>query len=282
MHAKIRNSVSKTFKNFSCAAVMGLMCSPVAMAHDFWLSPSDWQMDAPRPIALDIMIGHPEDRMQWELKPHRVVSLRSISAAGITDLQSAMSGALPNGALMINGLREGTHMLTIETTSAISVLDAAKFNAYIKEEGLTPISDARKLAGTQDTEGRETYSRRGKALIRVGDDTASDAAFITKPLGMTLEVVPAVNPYEIEAGETMPAQVYYRGNPAAGVTVGLIRLDDDSGIVALAKTDSAGMVTFSRPETGNWMLHAVWSDTLPKNSTADYDTIFSSLSFGWD
>jgi len=80
-------------------------------------------------------------------------------------------------------------------------------------------------------------------------------------------------------GETFSSRVYYRGVPISGVTIGLIDLDSDDGILALKTTRVNGLVHFDRPKDGSWMLHAVWSAPLEESDAADYDTVFSSLSF---
>jgi len=204
--------------------------SAQAHAHDFWVAPNSFQVEKTGVIPTSVMVGHPKDRSRWALNPHRVIALKSIGTDGITDHQSRMEKLTPSGDILLSIETPGTHLVTIETTSAISVLPAEKFNSYLKEEGLTPIIDHRKMKDTQDKEGSEIYSRRGKALIQVGP----------------------------------------------------ISLDTDAGIIALKKTDAKGHVTFERPDSGNWMLHAVWSDPLEDTRQANYDTIFSSLSFGFD
>jgi len=177
----------------------------------------------------------------------------------------------------------GTHILMIETTSASSILPADSFNAYLKEEGLTPIKLDRENKQLETADGREIYSRRGKALIQIGPlNEAASSNYVTQPLGLTLEIVPQTNPYAINAGEPLTSTIYYRGKPTQGVTIGLISLDTELGLIDIQKTNSKGEVTFKRPETGEWMLHAVWSDPLEDTRMADYDTIFSSLSFGFD
>jgi len=87
------------------------------------------------------------------------------------------------------------------------------------------------------------------------------------------------NPARLGEGETFSSRVYYRGVPISGATIGLIDLDTDDGILALKKTKANGLVEFDRPEAGSWMLHAVWSNPLDAGDKADYDTVFSSLSF---
>ena len=255
-------------------------CLP-AHAHDFWLGPHSYHLDKAGVVPVSIMVGHPVDRARWALDPHRVTSLKSFGPDGVSDHQSRMKTLTPNGDLLITLPGDGTHILTIETTSSVSLLAAEKFNAYLEEEGLTPIKTARKKSNSEDHDGREIYSRRGKALVQVGPVNAHTSDAVTRPLGMTLEIVPHQNPYRLETGAPLVSKVYYRGEAVEGVTIGLISLDTDRGLVEIQKTDAHGDVSFDRPVKGNWMLHAVWSDQLEDTVRGDYDTVFSSLSFGF-
>ncbi|WP_026942535.1 DUF4198 domain-containing protein [Hellea balneolensis] len=261
---------------------LSLSLSTYAQAHDFWLAPQNYYMEKARPIPLAIMIGHPQDKSRWSLSPHRVVSLSSLGPNGITDHQNRMTPLTPTGDVILSLKDEGTHMVMIETTSAVSILPPEKFTDYVNEEGLTPIIAHRSEYELNDEDGREIYSRRGKALVQIGDMTDQKAAYVTRPVGMTLEIVPQVNPYALKAGAELTSTVYYRGNPIEGVSIGLISLDTEKGLVRTQITNAEGQVSFDRPVTGQWMLHAVWSDPMENTLTADYDTIFSSLSFGFN
>ena len=258
-----------------------MMASLPASAHDFWLSAPNFTLDAPQSAALSAMIGHPEDRAYWPMISHRVVSLRSFGPDGMSDLQSAISPEAMIKTVNASFDALGTHMVTIETTHAVSVLEAEQFNDYLDEEGLTPIKVARLQNRTQDEAGHEIYSRRGKALFQVGPYTGLQDNVVTAPIGMTLEIVPTVNPYSVDHDEDLPVQIYYRGKLTSGVTVLLIDLDSDVGIIEKHISDQTGTATFSRPQTGRWMIHAVWSAPLPDTEDTDFDTTFSSLSFGF-
>jgi hypothetical protein len=225
------------------------------------------------------MIGHPKDRLAWPVSPHRIIGLRSLGPAGLRDHQAAVADFEDSQSLPIHLEDEGLHILTIETTSAISVLDAEKFNAYIEEEGLTPIKIDRILKRTTDKPGKETYSRRGKSLLQIGEVSKADPDYLLSPIGLTLEIVPLQNPARLKEGEVFSSRVYYRGVPVSGATIGLIDLVTDDGILSLQKTDATGLVKFDRPKAGSWMLHAVWADALEDKRIAEYDTVFSSLSF---
>ena len=249
------------------------------MAHDFWLSPKTYQLENASSVELSIMIGHPEDTLHWPLAPHRVVGLRSVGPDGVYDHQAVMADYLPSKSLPIRLETPGLHIVTIETTSAVSILGAEKFNAYIEEEGLMPIKLDREMKKKTKIPGRETYSRRGKALIQVGEVAETDPDYLARPLGQTLEIVPLQNPARLDEGDPFSARVYYRGVPVSGAMIGLIDLDSEDGVIASKTTNSGGLIEFPRPKAGSWMLHVVWADSLKDNTVADYDTIFSSLSF---
>jgi len=268
----------KTTKSLFLIAV-GLSISTISEAHDFWLAPESYALEGPGHVDVSVLIGHPKERLNWPLQPHRIIGLRSIGPNGVSDHQAALADYQPSEALPIKLDSDGLHIMTIETTNAISVLKASKFNAYIEEEGITPIKIDRVMQGTTNEAGRETYSRRGKTLIQVGEISEADPEYLLRPIGLTLEIVPLQNPARLKQGEIFSSQVFYRGVPVSGATIGLINLQSKDENVILSKTDAGGFVKFERPPEGEWMLHVVWSDKLENNDKAEYDTIFSSLSF---
>lgn len=270
--------LSKTIKSLLLIAA-GLYTSTLCAAHDFWLAPESYNLDTPGTVDVSVMIGHPKDQLNWPVQPHRIIGLRSIGPNGVSDHQAALADYKPSKTLPISLESDGLHIMTIETTSAISVLEADKFNDYIEEEGLTPIKIDRVLKRTTKEPGRETYSRRGKTLIQVGNVSKTDPEYLLRPIGLTLEIVPLENPARLNEGETFSSQIFYRGVPISGATIRLVSLDTDDENVISNKSGAGGVVKFKRPSAGNWMLHVVWSDPLNDNETAEYDTIFSSLSF---
>lgn len=246
-------------------------------AHDFWLAPQTYTPAPNVRTDISVLVGHAMDRTPWPVTPHRVIGLRSIGADGITDHQAAVSAYAKTKALPLTIETEGVHVLTIATTSSVSTLGAKKFADYVEEEGLTPIATDRARRNLTEAPGREIYSRRGKAILNVGDVAEPSPAHLTRPLGLTLEIVPLRN-YALEGGP-LTADIYYRGVKTSGVTVGLVALDTDEGVVHITKSNAQGRAEITRPDAGQWMLHAVWSDVLEGDSRAEYDTIFSSLSF---
>ena len=169
----------------------------------------------------------------------------------------------------------------MQTNYATSELPAIRFNDYANAEGLALVTAQRRRAGTLDTSGRERYSRRAKALVQVGRPTAADAALATRPIGLKLEIVPDRNPYSLAATRVLPVHVVFQGRRLAGATVKLTNLANDDRPVATAVTDHAGRARFVIPSDGQWLLNVIWAEPVAGDPKADFDTTFSSLTFGF-
>ncbi len=98
---------------------------------------------------------------------------------------------------------------------------------------------------------------------------------------MTLEIVPERNPYNLGPARKLPLLVYYEGRPLPGALVKLTKLEQDAKPAAVQRTDGAGRTTFNVPRQGKWQLNVIWTKPISGNPKADFDTTFSSLSFGY-
>lgn len=268
-------------KSISVCFVVALLCGGLAHAHDFWLEPEAFTQESIGEANVAVRIGHAEDLDDWPATPARIVALTSLGPDGIADQQAVISKALGNTEFPLFLGESGEHIVAITTTHAVSELEAEKFNAYVEEEGISPIRDHRAARGLTDNSGREIYSRRGKSIVQVGPLSDDAASYITRPLGLTLEITPHINPARLKAGEPLGVSVHYRGAPVTGATIHVVDLGLGAVDHAALVTDKNGHASLPRPESGRWMLHTVWSARILGNAAADYDTTFSSLSFGF-
>lgn len=262
------------------ATLMIQVFSGVAFAHDFWLEPENFVVEAPGRLEVKAQVGHGADVGEWPADPARIIALRLISDTGITDIQSELANRRSPGRFAFSLPYPGVHVLALESTGAISVLTAEAFNAYIEEEGLTPIADHRAAKELMEADGREVYSRRAKAIIVSGalDAGECDTKVLT-PIGMTLEIIPLVLPACLKRGASLPVEVRYRGKPLVGATLHFVKLGEEGGDVGQWVTGAQGRASLPYPGAGTWMLQSVWSAPLTGDPRGDYDTVFSSLSF---
>ena len=256
-----------------------VMATPLA-AHDFWLQPLRFQTAVNVPFPVTFQVGHGAARQRWEIG-NRVLLLNDVVNGARRDIRGDLRQDGP-ADLITRFTSPGLHIIALQSTYAQSDLTALRFNDYAKAEGLAAVLAERARAGTTAKPGRERYSRRGKALIQVGQLTPRNQALVTRPIGLKLEIVPERNPYELVTSRMLPVRVMYNGRRLPNATVKLTSLEFDARPVAMAVTDRAGRATFRIPPVGDWLINVIWSAPVTGDPKADFDTTFSSLTFGYD
>jgi uncharacterized GH25 family protein len=256
-----------------------MFAATYASAHDFWLQPSSFRVSPGQSVSISMQVGHGQARQRWAVSNDRVLMLRRTGPDGATDLKPALRQA-GEADLALPFPAPGVQVLSMASSHAQSELLAIRFNDYLKEEGLTPAMRVRDAQRQTNAPGREIYSRRAKSLVLVGPSGAADDARVTRPLGLTLEIVPDRNPYTLKPGEGLPVRVFYEGRTLPGATVKLTNLDFDMKPLATKTTDAAGRAVFDVPRSGRWLLNVVWTRPIKGDPRGDFDTTFSSLTFG--
>ena len=260
-------------------ALAGLVAAPV-LAHDFWLQPLRFSLPAPGSVAMRIFVGHGSARDRWGLSVDRVILFRSIGPDGMIDRKKTLTLGSPDIDAVVPLAKPGAYILAFQSSPSTSDLPFLRFNDYVAEEGLTPIAANRKANRTERANGREMYSRRGKAIVQVGPLDAAGIGRVTRPIGLSLEIVPERHPATLKSREPLPVRIFYRGRPLPGALVKLTNLAADEKPVATARTDRAGRAVFPIPSNGQWQFNVIWSEVVRGNASVDYNTTFSSLTFG--
>ncbi|MEO6248154.1 MAG: DUF4198 domain-containing protein [Sphingomicrobium sp.] len=267
--------------NIKIALMAATLLATPATAHDFWVQPERYQVAVGQPLSATFQVGHGQFRQRWGNDISRIPLIVDFSASGRVDQRAAVrAGGDEDFVTTLTG--PGIHVIAMQTTSALSNLPALRFNDYAKAEGLAAVIATRNQLGQNSLPGRERYSRRAKALVQVGAQTKSNSAFATRPLGMKLEIVPLLNPYILGASRRLPVAVLYKNRPLANATVMLTNLAFDARPLQTVVTDARGRGTFTVPPVGDWLLNVLWSEPINGDSQADFDTTFSSLTFGYN
>ena len=266
-------------KNRLIAVTLGLIAAPLA-AHDFWLQPQRFQVAPGAPFPVTFQVGHGAARQRWEA-PERIVFLFDLFDGRRRDVRAQLRSDGP-ADLVTSFAQPGLHVLALQSNYATSELPAIRFNDYAKAEGLALMMATRQRNGTINGPGRERYSRRAKALVQVGAPTAANQALATRAVGLKLEIVPDRNPYALGPTQMLPLHVIFNGKRLAGATVKLTSLEFDAKPIATAITDRAGRATLRVPPVGEWLVNVIWSEPVTGDPKADFDTTFSSLTFGYN
>jgi uncharacterized GH25 family protein len=262
------------------AVILALAVPGSALAHDFWLQPQSWNVAPSVRTPFTVEVGHGAARERWQAGAERVLALRAIGPGGAADVRPLFvpGGEVPHLAPTFR--REGLHVIALVSNNSESNLPAIRFNDFLKEEGLTPAIVHRARTGRTNAPGRELYSRRAKALVRVGRSNPADDALATRPIGLTLEVVPLRNPYSLGTNHVLPVQILFEGRPLPGALVKLTNLEFDSKPFRTMRSDAKGQAQFVVPQSGSWLVNVVWTKPIVSQS-GDFQTIFSSLTFGY-
>ncbi len=264
-------------------AAFGLMLalgSARLAAHDFWIEPATFTPRAGEAVTLRLRVG---EHLQGEALPYAGVRVRRFS---VHDAEVARSVASRNGAEPAATVRLRSPGLTIvdyQSQPSRVELDGAKFDDYLREEGLDAVLDARAKTGSGAGPVRELFSRCAKSLLWVGAGSSPHepgAGAADRALGCTLELVAEHNPYLAPHNEPQLAfRLTYQGAPLAGALVMALNSRDPSARQS-ARSDAAGRVSFRVPAGGTWLVKAVHMVRAPAASDADWHSFWASTTFG--
>ncbi|HTQ81427.1 MAG TPA: DUF4198 domain-containing protein, partial [Thermoanaerobaculia bacterium] len=175
---------------------------------------------------------------------------------------------------------EGAGLYTVIYRSHRTRLDLPpdKFAEALRKEGLERIIDLRQSRGESGKPSTEVFSRCAKALLKVGDPGPASLTGFDRPAGLTLEIIPEKNPYELKAGDELPVRLLYEGKPLAGAKVFALGLHQSDGSIA-ARSGKDGRVRFRLPEGGFWLIKAVHMVSAPQGIGVEWESLWASLTF---
>jgi hypothetical protein len=232
---------------------------------------------------LTLQVGHGPFRQRSPIPARRITRFQAIAPEGaVVELHDhlRLGDAAEDGDFRL--AISGPFVLVLQTDDGAQThLPSVRFNDYLTAEGLTPALEQRARLHQMDADGSERYSRCAKAIVQVGSPDARSPGNVTKPVGLPLEIVPEANPYAVPRPASLPVRVFYAGHPLAGALVKLTNLKDDASPFEVHVTDHDGRASFTMPESGSWLLNVIWTKPLPRSEDTDFETIFSSLSFGF-
>jgi uncharacterized GH25 family protein len=254
-------------------AITGIIS--LATAHEFWLQPKKYKYKVGEEMKVDFMVGEGFSGEFWDLKKHKVEKAVIHFAGGMTDLTKQVQPTKGNN-LSYKFLKEGTHLLTLQSNPAFIELESEKFNAYLKEDGLDNITELRTKNNTMDTPAKEFYQRFVKLLVQSGDKT--DETY-RKRANFPLEIVPLNNPYAMQSGDYLECRILFENKPSAHQLVKLWSHVGNRVFLQNVYTEDDGTIKFPISSKGPWMVSTV--KMIPsKKEGADYQSMWASLVFG--
>ena len=256
------------------AGAWALALALPAGAHEFWILPDRFTAAPGSKLAFGLRVGAGWPGESFPRQPQRIVRFDLVDARGVQPIEGE-AGADPAGVAVARAA--GVAIAVYRSIPASITLEPALFERYLHEEGLEAIVALRAARGQSETAARERYSRAAKAIVSVGG-RAGPARGADRALGLTLELVAERLPARLRPGELLPVRLLHRGRPLVGA---LVRGLPQSGAQApvAARSDAAGRVRLRLDTAGVWLLNAVHMVEAVPESGADWDSVWSSLTF---
>lgn len=245
-----------------------LACVPL-YAHDLWIEPATFSPQPGQIVSLRLKVGQDFIGDPVPRDPSLVKEFVVQDGARLLPVPGR-AGMDPAGFLRVE--QAGLRVIGYHSNPSRVEMDAAKFNAYLKEEGLEAIAAQRAQRKQSNTGVRELFARCAKSLLLTGTPSLTQA---DRALGFPLELVAEKNPY---TGRDVPLRLTYQGKPLAGaLVVAMNRWRPEEKISHRSGAD--GRVRFVLPADGQWMIKAVHMVEAPAGADADWLSYWASLTF---
>jgi uncharacterized GH25 family protein len=251
-------------------ALLCMLFARPAIAHEFWIEPENFRPSPGAKVPVRLMVGQnfKGNSMPWLTE--NFPRFYHADARGTENFRSVL-GDDPAATLTVREpgriwivLRSGYFDLSYDKPG--------EFDAFLAKEGIVHLVP-REQRGNVPV--RETYSRGAKSLLLAGKPvpgSAPDRAF-----GLPLELVAETDPYSGRPRE-FKVKLLYRGAALSGALVTAFS-KAVPGRRLEARTDTSGRAWLKLDREGAWLLNAVHLIAAPKNSGAQWETLWASLTF---
>ena len=245
---------------------------PLLAAHDMWIEPATFAPQSGQIVAVRLRVG--QDMLGDPLpRSSQLINQFIIDDGAGRNPLVGREGGDPAGFWRV--ANSGLQVIGYFSNPSSVALEAEKFNAYLKDEGLDKIAALRASRKETGSVAKEMFSRCAKSLVASGDSAASQT---DRVLGFTLELVAERNPYAMHHGEDLPVRLIYRNKPLAGaLVVAMNRLNPSQKITA--RSDANGRVRLHLASDGMWLVKAVHMIPAEPGGKADWASYWASLTF---
>ncbi len=299
-------------KNFPPSYLLIALLAPdaVSRAHDFWIEPSSPWSQVGSILSLRLRVG---DDFPGEPVPRdaaRIERFILAAAGGGTPPEkpsekppekprekpiAGRDGSDPAGLVLLDA--PGLHIAGYRSRRSNVELDPRRFRGYLKEEGLDRILALREKRGESEIPGREVFSRCAKALVGCANGAVEGAhvelggagrghggaggGAHDRVLGFPLELILEEDPLGSRPGDEVPLKLLYEGKPIAGALVKARRRPEEGETCPThtRRTDTQGRVKLRFDRPGFWLVSAVHMVEAPKETDADWESFWASLTF---
>jgi uncharacterized GH25 family protein len=256
----------------AAACLVALLSTSAAQAHDFWLAPGRFHVTRGETVELSLRYG---EEYKGEAAPRDNFLIEKFVLMGPDETEPVPGQDQQEPAGRVTLAKDGIYQVAYRGKRRLISMEAAKFEAYLKAEGLEHISRLRAERQETGKGSLEVYSRCAKTLFKVGGGAKEGHDRIA---GLRLEIVPETNPYLVAAGADLTFRVLFEGKPLANGLV-IARSRAEPRHTASARTDGEGRVRLTLDRAGEWLVKCTHMIAAPAELSMDWESLWASLTF---
>jgi cobalt/nickel transport protein len=217
------------------AIIFSVLPAAPAFAHEYWLSPLNYQVESGEKIAAHFRNGEEFVGATFPYLPNRLSRFEIVVEGQAFNL-SPRAGDNPALQIPAPG-RDALVVVVAETTpSKVTYEEWEKFLSFAEHKDFPKAEADHSANGWSQEKIVESYTRHVKALIATGSGAGQDA-----PTGMTTEFVALTNPYDADFEDQMKVALFYQDEPRVAAQIEVFdRAPDDSVTISLHRTNAAG------------------------------------------
>ena len=250
----------------------------ILSSHEFWLQPSTFAYKKGEKATISFRVGENFEGENWSGNRSKI-NFCSLYLGGIkTDLSSSLSDKKGDSIQTVFS-QEGTAVVVYSSINSFIELEAGKFNAYLREDGLQEAIEYRKQHQETDSMSHEFYQRSVKTILQVGD--RYDSCF-KQPTPLPLDIIPLQHPYLIKDKQKMTVQVLFNKKPLAEQLIKIWYRLDNKTMEEELLTDPDGMISFKIKKSGRWMVSTVKMIHLENDPKANWQSYWGSCTWGYE
>lgn len=255
-----------------------LLLASVVYAHDLFLKLDTYFVQPRARVAIPVLNGT-FLKSEGAVAPERIADISVGGPGGRTRLAPASvwtRGPDSTSLLSIEVGATGTSVVGVSVKPRELELAADAFNAYLEEDGIGDVLEARRRNNELGKGAKERYSKHVKAVFQVGEARSDGFSVV---LGYPAEIVPLENPYAAGRAAQLRVRCLVDGRPAPNQTVQWGGEQQGRLIPQRStRTDSSGVAVIALDAAARWYVKFIHMVPVTQ-SGFDYESKWATLTF---
>ncbi len=251
-----------------------ILAATTLASHDLWLVPQKFKLNPGDSVTISANTGMDFPNSLSAVTQDRInqfILVGKSAKENITDLKVQGNSLITKCTFK----ESGTYVVGVDLKPKEIKLTAKEFNEYLLHDGLPNIYELRKKEAILDKDAVEHYSKYPKTIIQVGkklDDVPIE------PIGLPIEIIPKVNPYELKLGDDMEITVLFQGKPLSGTEIAWSYPGKGEEFAGSRKTDKNGKAVIPLEKVGPYVIRLIHMEWV-KKPTHEWESYWTSLTF---